>query len=152
MSSADDYPDLVIGDANDWVVELQLRLHTLGVYPGCCDGILGERTVAAIRDFTLAYQVSVNEGETMIVGRQVWAALLSLAPAETPPEDSGAPVEGQLSDDQTWVWHDASWYPAEVIESAGRPDADLVTDSDYQGQLSEDGHWRWVDNRWQPNA
>lgn len=151
MSSPEECPDLVLGDANDWVIDLQLRLNTVGVYPDYCDGILGERTAVAVRDFSLAYQVVPDHD--VVVGRRVWTALLSLTSSAEPTFDAGgAPAEGQLSDDQTWVWHDGTWYPAGGFDVDPRPDQEVITESDQVGPISEDGHWRWVDNRWQPNA
>lgn len=150
-------PDLAPGDEGEWVTDLQERLQTLGVYLGSCDGRLGERTVAAIHEFTLVYHVSADPA--VLVGEPIWAALL----AQGGPGAGGVdgighdgtgqhPTQGQLSDDRAWVWRDgSSWQPAPPPDGT-QPQADgTQAQAATSEPVSEDGHWRWVDNQWQPN-
>lgn len=140
MPYFDGRPDLAVGDSGEWVVELQHLLETLGLYVGIVDGYVGERTVAAVRDFGLVHHVDLDDD--VLVGERVWTALVALTEPAPPRPDHG---DGGHPADPAWVWHDDTWTPAQQGSVAAAA-------SVAEPHVSDDGHWRWVDDQWQPNA
>lgn len=66
-----DYPTVRRGDEGDAVRRVQVTLAGIGHQPGAADGIFGESTQQAVRD----YQSSIGTGVDGVVGARTWGAL-----------------------------------------------------------------------------
>ena len=64
------YPTLKKGRRGEWVKKLQQRLCSLG-YAVACDGIFGDKTLAAVKEFQVMTGLVVDG----IVGNATWRAL-----------------------------------------------------------------------------
>ena len=118
------------GDQNDHVLALQQRLADYGYFTDTQDGVFGESTEAAVREFQRAHNL-IDDG---LVGQDTWDAL------GQQPEAPAGPEPGDLSEDGHWRWDGADWVQAQ-------PTAELEL-----GAVSDDGHWRWDGAQWQPNT
>lgn len=85
-------PLLQNGDRGPAVADLQSRLQDAGFSPGAVDGIFGNRTEAAVRD----YQGSRGIGVDGIVGPRTWAQLDGAAAVDPPPA-SAPPAVGDVA-------------------------------------------------------
>lgn len=65
------YPTLKKGCKGEYVKELQQRLCSLG-YTVACDGIFGDKTLAAVKEFQCANGLVIDG----IVGKKTWQKLL----------------------------------------------------------------------------
>jgi hypothetical protein len=154
MTAFGDEPDLALGDSGDWVIQLQTRLHGLGLYDGAIDGAFGESTAKAVAEFQTRAGLTADGH----VGAQTWQALRAAeqdagnsahgghqAPVDGAHPDGTATAIGTLSEDRHWRWHGDGWQPneefAELTPAAAK---------DGGGRLSADGHWLWDGNQWQP--
>jgi peptidoglycan hydrolase-like protein with peptidoglycan-binding domain len=131
---------LVKGDSNDHVGELQQRLAHLGYYHGQVDSYYGDSTESAVRQF----QQDNGQTEDGIAGTETWQKVeetatsqgygAAAAPAYTEP---AAAEPGYAEHEQA---HAEQQQAAEYYEV---------------GQLSPDGAWRWNGTDWeaaQPEA
>ncbi|GAA4425990.1 peptidoglycan-binding protein [Actinokineospora soli] len=147
------------GDQNDHVLALQQRLAEYGYFTDTQDGVFGDSTEAAVRE----YQRACNLIEDGVVGTEVWE-LLGQSPAEPeyaepeyaepepepePEAAAGYPQVGDLSEDGHWMWDGATWVPA---QPSGQDDSVGAPAAAEPGMVSEDGQWRWDGQQWQPNT
>ena len=65
------YPTLKKGSRGEYVKKLQQRLCSLG-YAVACDGIFGDKTLAAVKEFQVMTGLAVDG----IVGKNTWRMLL----------------------------------------------------------------------------
>lgn len=133
--------ELAAGDQSDHVVAMQERLAEFGYFHDAADGVFGESTEDAVREFQRAYGLP-EDGR---VGPETWEALdretAGYAEPEAEPEaEPAGPEVGELSEDGQWRWDGSDWQPVTTTEP---------TDA-APGMLSEDGLWRWDGERWQP--
>ncbi len=98
--SDDSVPDALIqsGDCGDTVKWLQARLNVKG-YTLAEDGIFGEKTLTALRDFQNAYCLKADG----IAGAQTKAALLRQSPGDPYPAPSGDLKKGDKGAGVKWV-------------------------------------------------
>lgn len=66
-----DYPTVRRGDEGDAVRRVQVTLAGIGHRPGAADGVFGETTEQAVRE----YQSSIGTGVDGVVGARTWGAL-----------------------------------------------------------------------------
>lgn len=71
-ADAAQYPTLKKGSRGEWVKKLQQRLCSLG-YAVACDGIFGDKTLAAVKEFQVMTGLVVDG----IVGNATWRALVT---------------------------------------------------------------------------
>jgi hypothetical protein len=153
-------PDLKLGDSDyEWVVELQLRMYTLGYYPDIPDGTgtFDYVTENAVRQL----QWDLGHDNDGMVTRQTWEGILYLERQNTInyqalssrdaldqlrfDQSMGIrrdgqgnqiyPLYGDLSEDGQLQWDGYGWQPA--------------PEQHYEGEYSPDGqHW-WDGYSWQ---
>ncbi|MGM7671285.1 peptidoglycan recognition protein family protein [Microbacterium sp. A93] len=85
-----DYPTVRRGDEGDAVRRVQVTLAGIGHQPGAADGVFGDATEQAVRD----YQSSIGTGVDGVVGARTWGALAThhAAGASVRSGDSGTEV------------------------------------------------------------
>lgn len=66
------YPTLKKGCRGEWVKKLQQRLCSLG-YTVACDGIFGDKTLAAVKEFQVMTELVVDG----IVGKKTWMEVMN---------------------------------------------------------------------------
>ncbi|CRK55915.1 hypothetical protein [Alloactinosynnema sp. L-07] len=132
--------ELAPGDENDHVLALQQRLTEYGYFTDTANGVFGESTETAVREFQRNYGLA----EDGLVGTDMWDTLSHETQSYAEPEqaESAMPEVGSLSVDGSWMWDGEQWVPA---ESSQEPD-NVGTPV---GTLSEDGAWRWDGQQWQ---
>jgi peptidoglycan hydrolase-like protein with peptidoglycan-binding domain len=141
------------GDANDHVLALQQCLADHGYFHDSTDGVFGESTEAAVRDFQRERGL-VDDG---VVGERTWESVGSLAGAQAveyqaQDEQAGGLQAGDLSEDGHWRWSGEDWVPAHQAE----PEQDRAATQDRPatepGLVSEDGQWVWDGEQWRANT
>lgn len=126
--------ELAPGDQSDHVFAMQQRLAECGYFHDAADGVFGEPTEDAVREFQRNYGLP-EDGR---VGPGTWEALDRETVGYAEPEAAG-PEVGELSEDGQWRWDGSDWQAATTSEP---------TDAT-PGMLSEDGRWRWDGEQWQ---
>lgn len=153
-------PDLQLGDVDyEWVLELQLRLYTLGYYPQVPDGLgaYDYLTEQAVREL----QWDLGHDNDGMVTRKTWEGILyqernntinyqalsardaldqlvfdqSMGIKRDGQGNQIYPLYGDLSEDGQLQWDGSAWQPYE---------------NPYDGELSDDGQHRWDGYQWQP--
>ncbi|SDJ17651.1 Putative peptidoglycan binding domain-containing protein [Actinokineospora alba] len=127
--------ELAPGDQSDHVLAMQERLAEFGYFHDAVDGVFGESTEDALREFQRNYGLP-EDGR---VGPETWEALGRETVSYAEPEPAG-PEVGELSEDGQWRWDGSDW---QAVNSSEPTDAT-------PGMLSEDGQWRWDGEQWQP--
>lgn len=86
-----DYPMVRRGDEGDAVRRVQITLTGIGHQPGAADGVFGEATEQAVRE----YQSSIGTGVDGVVGAKTWGALAThhAAGSTVRSGDGGTEVE-----------------------------------------------------------
>lgn len=86
-----DYPTVRRGDEGDAVRRVQVTLTGIGHQPGAADGVFGQTTEQAVRE----YQSSIGTGVDGVVGPRTWGALAThhSAGSTVRSGDSGTEVE-----------------------------------------------------------
>ena len=132
-------PNIAVGDAGEYVVQLQERLRELGYYDGYPDGQYDATTEAAVRLF----QEVVGHDQDGQVQELTWQAL---EPQQF-PTGGGHQDDGQFSEDGQWWWDGVDWRAVtdqQVDQEAAQP----TDDTSAAEQLSPDGLWRWDGAQW----
>jgi peptidoglycan hydrolase-like protein with peptidoglycan-binding domain len=134
MTAADSGgPDLHAGDTGDAVLQLQTRLHALGLFTGSLDGRFGDDTGLAV-DQLREHAGLMAPG---YVDADAWAALAAAERA------SGSAAPAAVAEEH-WQWDGESWQPAVEAAAASGPDPDAPVDAT--------GQWMWDGTQWQPIA
>lgn len=86
-----DYPTVRPGDQGDAVRRVQVTLTGIGHQPGAADGVYGQATEQAVRE----YQSAIGTGVDGVVGPRTWGALAThhAAGATVRSGDAGTEVE-----------------------------------------------------------
>ncbi|HVK23642.1 MAG TPA: peptidoglycan-binding domain-containing protein [Actinokineospora sp.] len=134
--------ELAPGDQNDHVLALQQRLAEYGYFTDSADGVFGESTEAAVREFQRNYGLT----EDGVVGAEMWDTLSRDTQSYAEPAQAESmPEVGSLSVDGSWMWDGEQWVPAE----SGQESDDVGAPAQIEvGTLSEDGAWRWDGQQW----
>jgi peptidoglycan hydrolase-like protein with peptidoglycan-binding domain len=112
-------PNIAVGDAGEYVVQLQERLRELGYYDGYPDGQYDATTEAAVRLF----QEAVGHDQDGQVQELTWQAL---EPQQF-PTGGGHQDDGQFSEDGQWWWDGVDWRAVtdqQVDQEAAQPTDD----------------------------
>ncbi|MFC5287091.1 peptidoglycan-binding protein [Actinokineospora guangxiensis] len=139
------------GDANDHVLALQQRLTDHGYLHDAPDGVYGESTEAAVREFQRERGL-IEDG---VVGERTWEDVGTLGAgdaAQAVDQEAGGLHTGDLSEDGHWRWSGQDWVPAHQAE----PEQDHTASEDHRsaaepGLVSEDGQWVWDGEQWRAN-